>query len=165
MSKNYNLPSGGGYLLIRGDSSFILVGKTGRQIAVCIEDPGGEYCQGLSEGDLVAVSAPEGGDTVPAIMLVEMVRSYGLPLIVLPKGHPGSRRLRYIVSAGESIRMSCSIERGTHPEQDILCSSGEFLGMVLKSVPGRVCISAAGNSFRVSQIDRISIPIRERVLE
>ena len=165
MSKSYKLPPGDGYLLIRGDSSFILVGRIGRQMALCIEDPSGEYCQGLSEGDLVAVSAPEGGDPVPAIMLIEMVRTYGFPLIVLPKGHPGSRRLRYIVSAGESIRLNCSIERGTHPEQDILCSSGEFLGMVLQSVPGGVCFNAAGNSFRVSQIDRISIPIHEKVLE
>jgi len=58
--------------------------------------------------------------------------------VVLPKGHPGSKRLRYVVSAGESIRLSCSIERGTHPEQDVLCAAGEFTGLTLQAVNGGV---------------------------
>jgi hypothetical protein len=106
----------------------------------------------LSPEDLIVVSAPEGGPLEPAIMLLELVRIYQCPLMVLPKGHPGSKRLRYVVSAGESIRLSCSIERGTHPEQDILCAAGEFTGMILQAVNGGVVMEGPEPDFPVSLI-------------
>jgi len=108
---------------------------------LCIETSDGEYCQGMSPGDLVAVSAPEGGSVEPALMLLELVRTHHLPLVVLPKNHPGSKRIPYVVSAGPEIRTNCSIVRGTHPEQHLICSSDELAGIALSGTTEGIVIS------------------------
>ncbi|MEN6611048.1 MAG: alpha/beta hydrolase [Methanoregulaceae archaeon] len=131
----------GGFLLLRGSHSFLLVGKVISGLGLCIEVPEGEYVQGLSPGDLVAASAPEGGPLEPARMLIDLVRVYRMPLIVLPKDHPGSRRLRIVISAGPVIELNCGIRRGTHPEQHLICSSDELAGIVLRGVPGGIEVS------------------------
>ncbi len=64
------------------------------------------------------------------------LRELGAPLIVLPKGHPASSRLKTVVSIGQSTRISCKIQPGTHPEQDVLCGSVEFHGIVVLAEPG-----------------------------
>ena len=81
---------------------------------------------------------PKAGPVEPAIMLAEFVRTYRMPLIVLPKNHPGSRRFSYLVSVWPEIHTSCSIQRGTHPEQHLICSSGELAGLILKGLPAAV---------------------------
>jgi hypothetical protein len=60
---------------------------------------------------------------------IYQIRELGSPLIVLPKGHPASPRLKTVVSIGPMTRLSCEIEPGTHPEQNILCGSEEFSGL------------------------------------
>jgi hypothetical protein len=127
----YCMPDSTTLLLIQGSSSFLLAGKAGSRFPLCIEYFSGEICTTLEKDDIVAVSAPEGGALEPAVMLLELVRSHHMPLLVLPSGHPGSKRLRYIVSAGPEISLSCGIQRGTHPEQHILCSSYELAGLQL----------------------------------
>jgi hypothetical protein len=132
MTVRYALPDRNTLLLIEGTRSFLLAGKAGSRFPLCIEYASGEICTTLDKDDIIAVSAPEGGALEPAVMLLELVRSYHLPLLVLPSGHPGSKRLRYVVSAGPEISLSCGIQRGTHPEQHILCSSDELAGLELK---------------------------------
>lgn len=153
MSKKHNLGTGNEYLLVQGSNSFLLIGKAGTDLCICIETTESEYCQGLSPDDLIVVSAPDGGMLEPAIMLLELVRTYRCPLLVLPKGHPGSKRLRYVVSAGEIIRLSCSIERGTHPEQDVLCVAGEFTGLVLRAAKGGVIMEGLEKNYTVSLVN------------
>jgi hypothetical protein len=152
----FSLPKPSGLLLVRGQASFILAGLAGSRFPLCIETYDGEVVQGIDPGDIVAVSAPEGGQVEPAYMLLELVRTYHVPLVVLPKDHPGSRRLKYVVSAGPRILMACGIVRGTHPEQHLLCSSEELGGLSLRStgsgirvggLPAGVRVYAAG-SFR-----------------
>jgi len=121
-----------GLLLIQGDHSFLLVGAATEKFSLCIETSQDEFCQGVMPGDIIAVSAPEGGPVEPALMLMELVRTYHVPLLVLPKDHPGSRRMSRVVSVAPEIHTSCSILRGTHPEQHLICSSDELAGMVLK---------------------------------
>lgn len=152
MLKKHNLGTGNEYLLVQGNNSFLLIGKSGKSLCICIETPDAEYCQGLSPGDLVVVSAPEGGPLEPAIMLLELVRTYQCPVVALPKGHPGSKRLRYVVSAGPVIRPSCLIERGTHPEQDVICSGGEFQGLELRAVEEGVLLEGSCKDCRVEII-------------
>jgi hypothetical protein len=130
--QHYLLPDAATLLLIQGSSSFVLAGKAGSRFPLCIEYFSGEICTTLEKDDVIAVSAPEGGAREPAVMLLELVRRHHMPLLVLPKGHPGSKRLRYIVSAGPEISLSCRIQRGTHPEQHILCSSEELAGLRLR---------------------------------
>ena len=76
-------------LLISGTRSFLLAAKANALFALRIETPDQEYCQTIEPSDIVVVSAPEGGALEPAIMLAEFVRTYHMPLIVLPKNHPG----------------------------------------------------------------------------
>jgi hypothetical protein len=129
----YCLPDTRTLLLIQGSSSFLLAGKSGSRFPLCIEYFSGEICTTLEKDDIIAVSAPEGGELDPAVMLLELVRRYHMPLLVLPRGHPGSKRLRYIVSAGPEISLSCGIQRGTHPDQHLLCSSDELAGLQIRS--------------------------------
>ncbi len=121
------------FLLISGTRSFLLVARADSLFALRIEAPDKEYSQTVEPGDLIAVSAPEGGSHEPAFMLAEFVRTYRMPLIVLPKDHPGSKRFSYLVSVGPLITTSCSIRRGTHPEQHLVCSSDELAGITLKA--------------------------------
>jgi hypothetical protein len=121
------------FLLISGTRSFLLVVRAGSLFALRIETPDKEYSQTIEPGDLIAVSAPEGGALEPAFMLAEFVRTYRMPLIVLPKDHPGSGRFSYLVSVGPLITASCSIRRGTHPEQHLVCSSDELAGITLRA--------------------------------
>ena len=115
--------------LIRGKHSFLLVAKANSRFPLCIETPAEEFCQGVDPTDLIVVSAPEGGDVEPGLMLIELVRRYHIPLLVLPKDHPGSRRMSYVVSVGPQIQTNCSIIRGTHPEQYLICSHDELAGL------------------------------------
>ena len=75
-----------------------------------------------------------------AFMLLDLVRIHHVPLIVLPRGHPGSKRLRYVVSAGPSVELNCSIRRGTHPEQHLICSSTELAGICLTGICSDIII-------------------------
>ena len=137
-------------LLIRIGSPFILVAKANALFGLCIETTTSDFCQTVEPTDLVVVSAPEGGAIEPAIMLVEFVRNYHLPLIVLPKNHPGSRHFSYLVSVASEITTHCGIQRGTHPEQNLVCSSDELAGITLKgTVQGlEITLAPEGLSFQ-----------------
>jgi hypothetical protein len=87
-------------------------------------------------GDVIVVSAPEGGAVEPALMLMELVRTYHVPLLVLPRNHPGSRRVSRVVSVAPEVHTSCSIIRGTHPDQHLVCSSDELAGLSIRGDPG-----------------------------
>jgi hypothetical protein len=128
-------------LLIRGKKSFLLIALVKNRFGLCIETSHDEYCQSVDAGDLIVVSAPEDGAIEPAMMLIDLVRTYHVPLLVLPKDHPGSRRISYVVSVGPEIFTSCSIQRGTHPEQHLICSSDELAGITLERSEQGVNIS------------------------
>ena len=139
-------------LLIQGKKSFLLVGKVKDSFSLCIETFQDEYCQTIESGDLVVVSAPEGGSLEPAFMLIELVRTYHVPLLVLPKDHPGSRRIAYVVSVGRTIRTDCGIQRGTHPEQHLICSADELSGITLSGTGDGVEIIPAPGSLSIKRI-------------
>jgi hypothetical protein len=146
-----NVPLGDDYLLIRGEHSFCVVGRALARFPLCIETSRDEVVQGVEQGDLIAASAPEGGLIRPALMLIELVRTYRMPLVVMDRGHPGSARLQLIVSAGPMIHLSCAIERGTHPDQHLLCGSDELSGITLSGTDQGVLLAglSAGISFEI----------------
>jgi hypothetical protein len=127
------IPVSGTGLLIQASTSFILAGIVKDPFTLFIETTSDEYCQYLKAGDLVVISAPEGGELRQALILLELVMVWHVPLLVLPSGHPGSCRLKMVVSAGDQIVMNCLIQRGTHPEQTVICSSEELTGMEIRS--------------------------------
>jgi len=137
-----NFSLGDEIALIQGKKSFLLVGKAQSRFSLCIETPTEEYCQGIDPDDIVVVSAPDGGDVVPGIMLIEFIRKYRMPLLVLPKDHPGSRRLSYVVSVGPKIQTNCAIRRGTHPAQHLICSNDELAGITITGTGSGIEISA-----------------------
>ncbi|HIH03163.1 MAG TPA: alpha/beta hydrolase [Methanoregulaceae archaeon] len=152
-------PLDDGYLLFEGSSSFLVVARALRRQPLCIETVEGEVVQGLDPDDLIAASAPNGGPLAPALMLIELVRRYGFPLVVLPKGHPGSRRLGVVVSAGPAIRIACGIQRGTHPEQDVLCGADELAGLVLRGVHGGVEIEGGPPGLAIRSLPCLSVEV------
>ncbi|MEN6343214.1 MAG: alpha/beta hydrolase [Methanospirillum sp.] len=152
-------PLDDGYLVLEGASSYLAVARALRRLPLCIETAEGELVQGLDADDLIVASAPSGGPLAPALMLIELVRRYGLPLVVLPKGHPGSRRLGVVVSAGPSIRIACGIQRGTHPEQDVLCGANEFAGMVLRGVQGGVEVEGGPPGCAIRSLPALSVEV------
>jgi hypothetical protein len=66
-------------LLIKGKQSFLLVALVKNNFGLCIETADDEYVQGVEAGDLVVVSAPEGGAVEPALMLIDLVRTFHIP--------------------------------------------------------------------------------------
>lgn len=124
------------YLVCRGTSSFFLVACAPHAFSLCIETVDEEYSQWIESGDLIVVSAPEGGELMQAWHLCELIRIYHVPVVALPKGHPGSSRLKMVVSAGERVELNCGIIRGTHPEQHLICASPELSGMQLARLDG-----------------------------
>ena len=87
--------------------------------------------------DLIVASAFGTGEKIMRGLrcTVYQIRDLNSPLIVLPKGHPASPRLKSVVSIGKRTKMSCEIQPGTHPEQDILCGSEEFHGLEVLADP------------------------------
>jgi len=88
--------------------------------------------------DLLVASAFMAGEKIRRGLkcMLYLIREMESPLIVLPKGHPASPRLTMVVSVGAGTRVSCDIEPGTHPEQDVLCGSSEFHGALVLAAPG-----------------------------
>jgi hypothetical protein len=142
MTDSVTIPLRDGLILIRGEYSFLLIGKAGSRFTLFIETAEDEYCQAVDQDDLVVVSMPEGGAVEPARMLLNLVREYHIPLVVLPKNHPGSKRLSMVVAVSPEILLACEIQRGTHPDQHLLCSSPEFSGMRLAGVTDGVEIES-----------------------
>lgn len=93
--------------------------------------------------DLMVASAFDVGDSIRRGLkcIIYQIRELGAPLIVLPKGHPASPRLKTVVSIGPKTRLSCVIQPGTHPEQDVLCSSDEFHSIEILAEPGGASIT------------------------
>ena len=147
-----NFPLDDDLLLIRGKESFLITGAVKSGFGLCIETSHDEYCQRVDAGDLVVVSGPEGGAIEPALMLMDLVRTFHVPLLVLPKDHPGSRRISYVVSVGPEILTSCSVKRGTHPEQHLICSSDELTGITLKRSRYGVEISSLPDGIALQHI-------------
>ena len=87
--------------------------------------------------NLIVASAFGTGEKIMRVLrcTVYQIRELNSPLIVLPKGHPASPRLKSVVSIGKRTKMSCEIQPGTHPEQDVLCGSEEFHGLEVLADP------------------------------
>jgi len=148
-----NFPLSGDLLLISGkDNSFLLITKSPEAFVLFIEKPDEELTQTIEQGDMIAVSAPEGGDLMHAKILIALVLKYRMPLMVLPKGHPGSRHFKMLVSAGDQINMRCDLQRGTHPEQDVICSSDFLSGLHIRSTGEGVDVMGLPDDAAVKRI-------------
>lgn len=127
-------------LLVHGNSGALAVVKVGAQRQFFVDTPETEIVLAMGPEELLVAS---GFGTDERIVnglrcVLYMIREVNSPLIVLPKNHPASARLKIVVSAGKRIVLSCDITPGTHPEQHLLCGMVEFDGAELLGVEGGV---------------------------
>jgi hypothetical protein len=125
----------GMHILLKEDEIAYLVGRSGT-IAMAktrgdffyLETETAEIALFTEPEDLMVASSFGVGEKVRRGLRCTLyqLRELGAPLIVLPKGHPASPRLKVVVSIGPCTRLSCKIQPGTHPEQNVLCGSEEF---------------------------------------
>ncbi len=127
-------------LIVRGNSGTIGVVKAGIGRQFFVDTPRGEYVLALGPEDILVASGFGTGDRIQKGLkcVLYMIRELNSPLIVLPTDHPASARLKFVVSAGKRVVISCNIKPGTHPEQHLLCGMPEFEGMELHAVAGGV---------------------------
>ncbi|MFZ3147571.1 MAG: hypothetical protein WA137_00870 [Methanothrix sp.] len=133
------------HILIKEDEIAYLVGRRGT-LAIAktkgnffyLETEAEEIVLFTDPEDLIVASSQGVGEKVMRGLCctIYQLRELSAPLIVLPKGHPASPRLKTVVSIGPCTRLSCKIQPGTHPEQDILCGSEEFHGSQVLAEPG-----------------------------
>ena len=119
-------------LFLLGESGMVGIVKAGEDKMLFIGTP---------KDDLIAVSSFNLGEKYEKGIrsLAYLTRDIESPILVLPKDHPSSKRLKMVLSVGENVRLDCGIVPGTHPEQDILCSCDSLSGLnIVKSKDGVV---------------------------
>ena len=144
-------------VILHGNSGVIGIVKAGHDNLFFLETEEEEIVIGLEPDDLLVSSGfNTNTTTIKGIKCVlYTIREVGTPLIVLPKGHPASKRLKIVVSVGNVTRISCDITPGTHPEQDVLCGVEEFSGVEIMGVPGGVEF----NNLNAGRIERIPFTV------
>lgn len=105
----------------------------------------------LEEGDMIAISAFGIGEKYEKAIksMAYLTREMESPIIVLPKDHPSSKRLKLVLSIGETVRLDCNIRPGTHPEQDILCSCDSLSGLKIDKSKKGVVISGELENYKI----------------
>jgi len=144
-------------LFLIGSSGKLGLAKTGREMQIFIGTPEKEeIVVFLGKDDLIAVSTFNVGlkEEVGIKSMIYLLKEFSSPIIVLPKNHPTSKRLKMVVACGDHIRLDCNVEAGTHPEQDILCACQDLSGLDIKAVPGGVEIEGTISNFKVEKIDQ-----------
>jgi hypothetical protein len=136
----------GEILFLYDDGNTVGIVKAGDAKRVFIETDDEELVQFLGPEDLIAASCFSGGEKAMDMVrsMLFLVREGGLPLLVLKKAHPATRRIPLVISAGERIVLSGCIVPGTHPEQDVLCGKGAMDGVNLEAIDGGVRVWGGG---------------------
>ncbi|MBN1455654.1 MAG: hypothetical protein JW945_05350 [Methanomicrobia archaeon] len=127
-------------LVLHGTTGTVAIVKVGTHSQFLVETPDREIVLGLNADD-VLVASGFGIDEKIANGLrcvLYMIREVNSPLIVLPKNHPATKRLRIVVAAGKRVVLSCKITPGTHPEQQLLCGMPEFEGLEILGIENGV---------------------------
>ncbi|MGZ4880221.1 MAG: hypothetical protein ACXV7G_04000 [Halobacteriota archaeon] len=127
-------------LFVRSTDGVIGVIKSGCVRQLFIETLEDEIVMAVSADDLLVASgfSNDSTTTKAIICTLSLIRDVGSPLIVLPKSHPASSRLRVVASVGKRTVLRCDIEKGTHPEQDVLCGPAGLDGLEIVAAKGAV---------------------------
>jgi hypothetical protein len=143
-------------LFLIGSSGELGLAKTGREMQIFIGTPEKEeIVVFLGKDDLIAVSTFNVGlkEEVGIKSMMYLLKEFSSPIIVLPKNHPTSKRLKMVVACGDHIRLDCNVEAGTHPEQEILCACEDLSGLDIKAVPYAVEIKGIISDFKVEKMN------------
>jgi hypothetical protein len=143
-------------LFLIGESGELGIVKAAKNMELFIGTPDKEeIVLFLQSEDLIAVSAFDVGDKAEKGIksMIYLLRELASPIIVLPENHPTSKRLKMVVSCGESIHLNCDIQPGTHPEQDIICACEELSGLDIYAINGGVEIEGRLQNFKLEKLD------------
>ncbi len=127
-------------LVVQGKTGTLAIGKVGQTRQFLVETPDREIVLSVGPEAVLVASGFGIDDRIVnglkcVLYLIREVRS---PLIVLPKDHPASARLKIVLAVGPRVVLSCKITPGTHPEQHLLCAMPEFEGVEILGVEGGV---------------------------
>ncbi|WP_224424823.1 hypothetical protein [Methanobrevibacter sp. TMH8] len=142
-------------LFLIGDTGTVGVVKVANNQMLFIGTPEKEeIVMYLEKDDLIAVSAFGTGEKYEKAIkaLVYLTREMESPIIVLPKDHPSSKRLKTVLSIGESVQLDCNITPGTHPEQDILCSCDSLSGLKLDKTENGLAINREIENYKIESL-------------
>jgi len=139
-------------LFVRSADGVIGVVKSGAARQLFIETVDDEIVMTVDPEDLLIASGFSNDRTTTnaIICTLALIRDSGSPLIVLPKHHPASARLKVVASVGKRTVLRCDVQKGTHPEQDVLCGSLGLNGLEVSSVEGHVVLRG-GDSLTVER--------------
>lgn len=139
-------------LFVRSTDGVIGVVKSGCVRQLFIETIEEEIVMAISAEDLLVASgfSNDSTTTKAIVCTLSLIRDVGSPLIVLPKDHPASSRLRVVASVGKRTVLRCDIEKGTHPEQDVLCGPAGLSGLEIVAAKGSVVLRG-GDSLTVER--------------
>ena len=139
-------------LFVRSADGVIGVVKSGAARQLFIETVDDEIVMTVDPEDLLVASGFSNDRTTTnaIICTLALIRDSGSPRIVLPKHHPASARLKVVASVGKRTVLRCDIQKGTHPEQDVLCGSLGLNGLEVSSVEGHVVLRG-GDSLTVER--------------
>ncbi len=125
-------------LLVHGPDGVIGIAKAAAKRQLFIETVDEELVMTVDADDLFVASAFE--DTPAMIRAIKctlyLIRDVTSPLIVLPPNHPASSRLKVVASVGQRTAIRCDIQKGTHPEQDVLCGAPGLDGLEIIASDG-----------------------------
>jgi hypothetical protein len=129
-------------LLVRDVDGIIGIIKSGHARQIFIETLEEELVKVVGGDELfVASGFDNDSTTIKAITCtLALIRDAGSPLIVLPKDHPASSRLRVVASVGKRTVVRCDIVKGTHPEQEVLCGPVGLNGLEILATEGGVLL-------------------------
>jgi hypothetical protein len=129
-------------LFVRSTDGVIGVVKSGCVRQLFIETLEDEIVMAVSAEDLLVASGFSNDSTTTnaIVCTLSLIRDAGSPLIVLPKDHPASSRLRVVASVGKRTVLRCDIAKGTHPEQDVLCGPAGLNGLEIVAAKGAVVL-------------------------
>lgn len=142
-------------LFLIGSSGELGIAKASKNMQIFIGTPEGEeIVLFLQTEDLIAVSAFEVGEKAEKGIkcMIYLLRELGSPIVVLPKNHPTSTRLKMVISCGNLIRLNCNIQPGTHPEQDILCACEDLSGVEISAVEDGVEIKGNIHHYKIDTL-------------
>ncbi len=142
-------------LFLIGSSGELGLSKTGKDMQIFIGTPDKEeIVLFLGKDDLIAVSTFNVGlkEEIGIKSMIYLIKEFSSPIIVLPKNHPTSKRLKMVVACGDRIRLDCNVEAGTHPEQDILCACEDLSGLNITAIPDGVEIEGLIKEYKIEKL-------------
>lgn len=154
MTKKINLNSSEILFLIGGNGTVGIIKVSDNQMLFIGTPDKDEIVVYLEKGDIIAISAFGIGEKYEKAIksLAYLTREMEAPIIVLPKDHPTSKRLKMVLSVGDTVKLDCNIVPGTHPEQDILCSCDSLSGIRINKTNEGIAISQKNINYKIEEL-------------